>query len=74
MFLIGGGGRDTLIGGLGADRFDFNTLTDSPSINVADQILDFQESVTGEQIDLADVFGGTLSFVATQNSGAVNRR
>ena len=70
--IIGGGGRDTLIGGEGDDIFDFNALSDSPSLIAADTILDFEEELASEVIDLQDIFGGVLLFGGNDTATLAN--
>lgn len=72
--LVGGGGADTLIGGIGADRFDFNAISDSAS-DARDVIQGFDApgAAAGDRIDLADVFGGTLSFIGSAGFSAAGQ-
>ncbi|MFO1037698.1 MAG: CSLREA domain-containing protein [Geminicoccaceae bacterium] len=65
--LTGGLGKDTLTGNAGNDLFDYNTAADSGPAAKADWITDFTGAgaATGDRIDLADVYAGTLKFVGT---------
>lgn len=59
--LIGGQGRDVLIGAAGADVFVFNSASESEDSANRDEIRHFE---TGDLIDLAAVFAGTLDYIA----------
>ncbi len=74
----GGGGRDTLAGGAGSDTFVFSLAADSPTLALADTIIDFNENQAGELIDLHLLDASTASsgdqaftFVLAQNASAV---
>lgn len=59
--LTGGLGRDTLIGGLGADRFDFNTLTElGDTATTRDTVTDFRR-IQGDKIDLSTLDSNTAA-------------
>jgi hypothetical protein len=58
--LTGDQGRDTHFGGAGADRFDFNKLSDSPVGTGRDTIEDFSRS-QGDRIDLRDIDADTMT-------------
>jgi hypothetical protein len=68
--LLGGAGADSLIGGTGNDSFSYAAISDSPAVNGQDVITDFTGAgaAVGDRIDLASVYGPTLSFLA--NSAA----
>jgi Ca2+-binding RTX toxin-like protein len=54
--LTGGSGRDVLKGGTGSDRFDFNSVGESPSGLLRDDILDFSGAGGhADKIDLASI-------------------
>ena len=67
----GGAGHDTMTGGADGDTFVFSVAGDSPTLALADTIIDFNENQVGEVIDLAAIFGPALAFVALQNASAV---
>lgn len=65
--LNGGLGADTLSGGAKYDRFDYNAAAESgPGVLLRDVITAFDGAgaAAGDLIDLADVVGGKLAFVA----------
>jgi Ca2+-binding RTX toxin-like protein len=57
---VGGAGTDVLIGGVGADRFDFNLVSESTS-SARDTINGFDGagSTVGDRIDLLDIDANT---------------
>jgi Ca2+-binding RTX toxin-like protein len=63
--LIGGNDGDWLQGGTGADKFDYNSLTDS-TVNGQDYIADFK-TADGDKIDLHDALVGLAA--PTFNAG-----
>lgn len=70
--LTGGANQDSLEGGIGADRFDFNSVSESPSGGLIDHILDFNR-LQGDQIDLSTIdanvlLPGNQAFAAAQLS------
>ena len=70
--LTGGANQDSLVGGTGADRFDFNFVSESPSGGLIDHILDFNR-LEGDQIDLSTIDANVLllgnqTFAAAQLS------
>jgi Ca2+-binding RTX toxin-like protein len=50
--LRGGAGTDTLVGGAGNDRFDWDVLADAGLGSSRDRVLDF---ATGDKLDLAGI-------------------
>ena len=70
--LTGGADQDSLEGGIGADRFDFNSASESPSGGLIDHILDFNR-LEGDKIDLSTIdanvlLQGNQAFAAAQLS------
>ena len=70
--LTGGANQDSLVGGTGADKFDFNFVSESPSGGLIDHILDFNR-LEGDKIDLSTIdanvlFLGNQTFAAAQLS------
>ena len=62
--LIGGRGRDALTGGLGADRFDFNTVAESPRGSGRDRV-NFVHA-QGDKIDLSTIDADTDGTAGNQ--------
>ncbi len=71
--LTGGSGRDILTGGLGNDRFDYNAVSDSPAGAGRDAIVGFhgEGTLQGDQIDLRDIYPGTLIWGGLWTAGHV---
>jgi Ca2+-binding RTX toxin-like protein len=74
--LIGGAGTDTLTGGMGSDRFDFNLFDGS-----VDVVTDFIGGMGGDVVDVADLLVGfdpltsiLDNFVRFVGDGAGNTR
>jgi serralysin len=68
-YIFGSGGRDRLLGGTGLDVFDFNASSESGlGLVLSDLIKDFS-TAEGDQIDLADVYGGTLAYIGSAGFG-----
>jgi hypothetical protein len=76
--LAGGSGRDTLTGGLGDDRFDFNSTTES-TVGVGRDLIQLFDNIGvagGDRIDLVDIdanAGGrdtVFDFIGTAGFGA----
>jgi Ca2+-binding RTX toxin-like protein len=72
--LVGGAGKDTLYGGGDRDRFDFNAGDGGVDAN-ADVLKGFDGAgaTLGDTIDLADLYGGTLTFKGTAGFSGVNQ-
>jgi Ca2+-binding RTX toxin-like protein len=68
--LIGGAGKDTLVGSTGNDTFLYRATSESLATVGQDVITDFTGAgaAVGDRIDLASVYGPTLSFLS--NSAA----
>jgi Ca2+-binding RTX toxin-like protein len=52
--LIGGSGRDVLAGAAGADKFDFNSKSETIKGGKRDEVFDFSRG-QGDKIDLKDI-------------------
>jgi Ca2+-binding RTX toxin-like protein len=64
--LVGGTGLDILTGGAGNDTFRYTSVSESlPGLVNRDVIVDFVGNgrLAGDQIDLSDVFPGTLVYI-----------
>jgi VCBS repeat-containing protein len=76
--LTGGGGADQLIGGQGADTFTYAATSDSIAGH-NDTILDFDETVSGERMDLSAIDANlalandqAFTFVVGQTTSVAN--
>jgi Ca2+-binding RTX toxin-like protein len=71
-FLFGQGGQDSLVGGAGNDTFSYQTAAQSIAGPTCDYIRDFDD-LGNDRIDLAGVFGGTLTYVGTNAFTGANQ-
>jgi len=72
--LTGGDGVDTLVGGNSNDVFDFNAVAESDPA-ARDRIENFGDpgAAVSDRINLADLFGGTLSFIGALGFSAAGQ-